>query len=109
MNQLQSQEEWGVALPHWHAESEKYHVFSSFEPDFCTEMENNPPIGIPKTRWRLFFIPSIFWCTTEFSREIVINRIWREKLPQFQLKTFLLLLFFGHQLNLDRNIVSFQM
>ena len=28
--------------PHWHAEYEKYHVFSTFEPDFCTGMENSP-------------------------------------------------------------------
>ena len=46
--------EGGYNPPHWHAEYGKYYVFSTFEPDFCTEMKNSPPIGISEISLRIF-------------------------------------------------------
>ena len=32
-------------VPHWHAENEKYQVFSTTEPNFCSGRENSPPMA----------------------------------------------------------------
>ena len=42
---------------HWHAENGKDHVFSTLEPDFCTEMEKNlpPPYALASLGYEHFF------------------------------------------------------
>ena len=44
-----------LALPHWHTEYGKYHVFSTFEIDFFPEIENSPPMAFPILGEDLFF------------------------------------------------------
>ena len=95
----------GGWAPHWHAEYGKYHVFSTFEPDFCTRMENSPPppIGISKFRLRIFlkrgdfrWRPLLFFCfLPEFGKKQRSNFWWK---PFF--------CFFGLHLNFDGKIVS---
>ena len=47
----------GYSFPHRHAEYKKYHVFSTFELDFCTAMENSPPpLTFPSLVYEHFFL-----------------------------------------------------
>ena len=40
----------GLQTPHWPEKYAKYHVFSAFEADFCSKIENRPPNGIGKQK-----------------------------------------------------------
>ena len=51
----------GFTPPHCHADYRKYLVFSTYEPDFCTRMENSlPPLAVTILKGDLFLSSTEF-------------------------------------------------
>ena len=52
---------WAVAPLPWHAEYGKHYAFCTFEADFCTEIDNSPPLA--------FSICLFLWISRKFGHK----------------------------------------